>query len=213
MNPARALWLALARLNVGFVTSLSRLPLARLFWIAAGKPIPPPPVVKQQVLLRYADRFAIAELVETGTFRGDMIDAVRRKFRRILSIELDASLYRRAAARFARYGHISILQGDSGQVLPELLGGISGPCLFWLDAHCSGGVTAGTAETPVVKEVAAILDHHERGHVVLIDDARCFMGKDGYPTLDQLRNFILAKHPEWTFEVEDDIIRAYAPRH
>ncbi len=113
--------------------------------------------------------------------------------------------------RFARYGHIFILHGDSGQVLPEILAGITGPCLFWLDAHCSGGVTArGDCETPVVKEVAAILDHDERGHVVLIDDARCFVGKDGYPTLDQLRNLILAIRPEWTFEVEDDIVRAYA---
>ncbi len=72
VNPTQAWlqgsWLALARLNIGFVPSFSRLPLARLFWLAAGKPIPPPPVVKQQVLLRYAERFAIDELIETGTF-------------------------------------------------------------------------------------------------------------------------------------------------
>ncbi len=91
-----------------------------------------------------------------------MINAVRRKFRRISSIELDASLYRKTAIRFARYGHIFILQGDSGQVLPEILAGIGGPCLFWLDAHWSGVTARGDCETPVVKEVAAILDHHER---------------------------------------------------
>jgi hypothetical protein len=212
MNLLQASWLALARLNGGFVTQFGRLYLARLLWLAAGKPIPPPPVVKQQVLLRHAERFAIVELVETGTYHGDMVDAVRREFRRIWSIELDRKLYRRAAARFERHGHISILEGDSGKLLPEILTGIAGPCLFWLDAHHSGGVTArGDRETPVVQEVAAILDHHpQRGDVVLIDDAHCFTGDGGYPTLDDLRDLILAKRPDWTFAVEDDIVRAHA---
>ncbi len=199
--------------RLGFVTSLGRLPLARLFWLAAGKPIPPPPVVKQQVLLRYAERFAIARLVETGTFRGDMVDAVKRKFRRIWSIELDASLYRKAATRFARYDHIFILHGDSGQVLPEILAGIGGPCLFWLDAHYSGpGTAKGNLDTPIMDELQFILNHPVKDHIILIDDARCFIGQNDYPPIRKVRELIASYRGQaWAFLVKDDIIRIHKP--
>jgi hypothetical protein len=49
------------------------------------------------------------------------------------------------------------------------------PALFWLDGHYSG-VDTGKDEldTPVSAELEAILGSPVKGHVILIDDARCF---------------------------------------
>jgi len=150
-------------------------------------------------------------LIETGTYRGDMINACRDAFDQIYSIELDDDLFAEAARRFARYPHISIRHGVSGSVLPVLLSTIAVPCLFWLDGHYCASVSAkGQVETPIVHELEAILRHRTPGHAVLIDDARCFTGKNDYPTIDQLRSFVLAHKPEWEFQVEGDIVRTHA---
>ena len=44
-------------------------------------------------------------------------------------------------------------------------------------------------------------------HVLLIDDARCFTGKDGYPTLDELKSYLNKQSVSYTFAVENDIVR------
>jgi len=47
--------------------------------------------------------------------------------------------------------------------------------LFWLDGHYSGESTAHGAETtPIYEELQQIFDADNRGHVIIIDDARCF---------------------------------------
>ena len=145
--------------------------------------------------------------METGTYLGDMVAAQLRAFSRIYSIELDPGLAEAARVRFAPWPHVSILQGDSATVLPVVLRDIDRPCLFWLDGHYSGGITArGDRVTPIVRELEAILDHPVRGHVVLVDDARLFDGTDDYPTLGELQQ-ILSRHGSWMMECRDDIIR------
>lgn len=49
-----------------------------------------------------------------------------------------------------------------------------------------------------------------KDHVILMDDARCLIGKDNYPTLQELKEFTLKNWPKSTFNVEDDIISIYA---
>jgi hypothetical protein len=48
----------------------------------------------------------------------------------------------KAKHRFRADPNIHILQGDSGEILPKIMGDISQPCLFWLDEHYSGGINA-----------------------------------------------------------------------
>ncbi len=149
--------------------------------------------------------------METGTYRGDMVEAQKRRFRRIFTIELDARLYERAVARFHADRHVVVLHGDSGRLLPEVIQRLEGPTLFWLDGHYSGGVTArGELDTPVVHELAAILGDPSSQHVVLIDDARCF-GSGDYPSLDEIRRQVQVARPGWNVQTEDDIIRIHAP--
>ena len=88
---------------------------------------------------------------------------------------------------------------------------MSEPALFWLDGHYSGGATANSGKSPIMDEVATILES-DLEHVLLIDDIRLFDGTDGYPTLSELRELVMSSRPSWTFEVADDIARTHALR-
>jgi hypothetical protein len=179
-------------------------------WIKGGRPIPPPDFVKQRTVKEFAGRFGLHMFVETGTFMGDMVYAVRSIFDEIHSIELGMELYQNAKERFAGQNHITILQGDSGRVLGEVLSRVKRPCLFWLDAHYSAGITAkGDSAAPISKELALISQHPlKRDHVILIDDARCFTGEGDYPSVHCLRKWATAEGFD-NFLVQDDIIRIF----
>jgi hypothetical protein len=147
-------------------------------------------------------------MVETGTFLGDMIWFNRAAFQTVYSVELDPSLHERARRRFAEFPHVHLIKGDSGLLLPAILGKIDRPALFWLDAHYSGGITArGQTDTPIMQELGTILNQAIRGDVILIDDARCFVGEDGYPRLSDLADGVRSRRPDLQVEVRGDIVR------
>ena len=177
-------------------------------WEDQGRPSKVPHILKERVVQAAARRYGLNTLVETGTFRGDMIHACRRHFQQIYSIELDANLHAQAQRRFAGQPAIALLQGDSEQMLPMVLERLNEPALFWLDAHYSGGVTArGPIDTPIVRELRAVLSHHMRGHVVLIDDAHEFVGRNDYPTLEEVGAAVANLRPEYSVAANDNIIR------
>ncbi len=179
-------------------------------WEKKGKPIPLPRLMKQEIIKQYAREFSIDTLVETGTYLGDMVHATKDTFSKIVTIELNKYLFERARKKFARFDHISVIEGSSVEVLPQILIDITQPCLFWLDAHYSGGITAkDELETPIIQEFNYILGRSIREYVILIDDAREFVGRNGYPTIEELRNLIFERHPDWIFVVRDDIIRIH----
>ncbi len=179
-------------------------------WQEQGKPVPPPPAYKQSVVRKYAQDFHLKTLVETGTYQGEMITAQERVFSQIYSVELDPDLYQKAQAKFVPSPHVTVMQGDSSLKLPEILQQISGPCLFWLDAHYSGDITArGSIDTPIIQELEIIFNRGIMEDVILIDDARCFNGTNDYPTLDGLQQFITGAKPNLKFEIANDIIRVH----
>ncbi len=173
-----------------------------------NKPASPPALFKQRTVRAYAERFGREVFVETGTFFGDMIFAVRDLFGTLYSIELDHWLFQRATARFEKDAHVHILPGDSYEMLSMILSKIEQPALFWLDAHQMVGGVRGVRLTPIAKELEDILASAVDDYVLLIDDARLFTGGD-YPSLEQVERRILARHPNWVFEVADDIIRSH----
>ncbi len=180
-------------------------------WRLAGRPVPPPPLVKQAIVKNYQRRFGTRVFVETGTFAGEMIHAMLGRVDRIFSIELDDAWYARAVTRFGDRPDVTLLHGDSGARLPEVLGQLNEPALFWLDAHYSGPITArGLLDSPIVQELDAIAAHPIRGHVVLIDDMRDFNGTGGYPEAAALVADLRGKHPAAVIEIQDDILRWYA---
>ena len=183
-------------------------------WEAAGCPAPPPHAIKQKNIRDYRERFGLDVLVETGTFKGDMIQAMRGDFRKLYSIELADHFHEAAVERFKSDPSIEILHGDSGQVMSELVPKLDGPALFWLDGHYSAGNTArGDKDTPVMEELGHIFARQDLRCVILIDDARCFEGKSEqvYPSMDEVRAFVAGHRPDWKVEVDTDCIRISPP--
>ena len=187
-------------------------------WIESGKPVPPPHVVKRMVVLEYANRFDAETFVETGTYLGDMVYAVRNSFNNILSIELSKDLYDLVKKRFAGYDHIQLINGDSYDELKNVIGRTSGICLFWLDGHYSGGITAkGKKDAPIIEELQAILESDLENYVILIDDARTFSeggvcpigDKNDYPTIKQIEKMVHDKCDDYIIYSKDDIIRIH----
>ena len=184
-----------------------------LKWRLAGRPIPAPPLVKQAIVKEYQRAFGLRVFVETGTLAGEMLDAMLGRFDKLFSIELDDTWYARAVERFAGRPEVTLVHGDSGARLAEVLAGLNEPALFWLDAHYSGPVTArGPLDSPIAQELLHIAAHPVRGHVVLIDDMREFDGTRGYPEVAALVAGLRAKSPRATVEVRDDILRMHALR-
>jgi predicted O-methyltransferase YrrM len=177
-------------------------------WDNKTRPVPPPHVIKQRVLSGYAEVYNLRILVETGTFFGDMVEAMKDLFDRIYSIELSQLYFQNAKKRFRSANHIEILQGDSGKVLGDIMKKIDRPALFWLDGHYSVGFTAkGDKETPIFEELHHILNAQDLGHVIIIDDARAFgMGGD-YPSIEELQEFIFSRRKNVKITVRDDSIR------
>jgi predicted O-methyltransferase YrrM len=168
-------------------------------WESNGRPAPPPDKVKQDVVLEYGQRYGTSSLVETGTYLGDMIEAVKGDFSHIYSIELDKSLHDRARERFSGQDHIELIEGDSAAHIGRILGELDSPALFWLDAHGD--------QTPIYEELTQILDAPDEGHIMLIDDARFFGKFPAYRTMDDLKEFVLSKRRNLDIAVEYDIIR------
>jgi hypothetical protein len=177
-------------------------------WKRNGAHVPPPHIVKQMTIREYQNRYHYNVLVETGTYLGEMVEAQKKRFNRIFSIELGVDLYKKAIARFKNDKNVTILLGDSGKVLNKVLLKIAEPAIFWLDGHYSAGITAkGKKECPILEELAAIFSGRKFNHILLIDDARCFIGKGDYPTIDQLTDYIKSKNENYRVEVKYDIVR------
>lgn len=179
-------------------------------WERRGRTVPVPHLIKQQSIREIAEQRSLETFVETGTYYGDMVEAMRDHFSRLFSIELGEELYEKARKRFVGQKKIEIIHGDSGVELGKLLPRLDRPALFWLDGHYSAGVTArGETDTPIYEELTHILSSQQSGHVVVIDDARCFGVEPGYPTISELSSFIRARRPDAIIEIENDSVRVF----
>jgi hypothetical protein len=93
----------------------------RRFWDRGGVPYQ----IKVDAVRGYGRRFGLRRLIETGTYRGDMVRATLTAFDQITSIELGETLARRAAATFRPYPHVQIINGDSAEVLGHVLANVA----------------------------------------------------------------------------------------
>lgn len=176
-------------------------------WKADGRPVPPPHAAKQEIIAEIAQRYSCEIFIETGTYLGDTIQSQRNNFRKLISIELSERLFNAASRRFRKYSEIQIYLGNSGDVLNRIMPEIGSRALLWLDGHYSGGITAkGKTECPVFRELDAVLSNNRLSHIVLIDDARLFIGKRDYPTMDELREFVNRKSQGYKVKIDTDII-------
>lgn len=183
-------------------------------------------------LRELAQRFEADVFVETGTFYGDTTALAADIFAAVHSIELSEVLYQKARVRFADRPSVHLYQGDSASVLPELLKGLSGRVMFWLDGHYCGDASAcaGETETPILAELAAIRDANLLESVVLIDDIRCFYSgwkfndhfgayygnqyapTVGYPSVAAIHELVAATYPAPAFAICGDFALGFQRR-
>lgn len=177
-------------------------------WVKKTPSLPLPHLMKQDILKSYAIEYKLSILVETGTYKGEMVDALYDYFKEIYSIELSETYSKRARMYFQWRKKVKIIQGDSGNVIEGLIHEIKQPALFWLDGHYSADDTAkGEKSTPVLKELKHILSAEDLHHIILVDDARAFGKAEDYPSLDELKDFVLTLRKNVEIINKDDIIR------
>ena len=169
---------------------------------------------KRSEIDKYREQHKLKVLVETGTFLGDTVDYFKDKFERVYSIELSEDLASRAQNRFKNDLTVQIIKGDSGVILKDLVKKINQPILFWLDGHYSSEffvgeefikTAKGKINTPILDELRIILRNNLK-HIILIDDARLFIGKYDYPTIAELQDLIKCLNPNYLLSTRNDII-------
>jgi hypothetical protein len=138
------------------------------------------PSIPFDMAKRLKDRFGLSAFIETGTYLGKTSSWAADHFEHVWTVEAYRPLYEQAVEKF-KGQNINVIFGNSGEALRGIVQKLSGPSLFWLDAHYSGGGTAGESyECPLLEEIAAI-DASTHEHFVLIDDARMFMAPPPRP--------------------------------
>jgi hypothetical protein len=171
-------------------------------WARTGRPIPAPPRVKAEFVKEYGRVYRSRTLVETGTYLGDTMEYAQAHFDRLFSIELDREFHETARRRLEPFKNVALIQGDSGALLGPLLEEIDERCLLWLDAHW------GWQSTAIKQELDAMREHVRKYRdVVLIDDARGFLGANGYPTIDEIFEWTESKLPGYHCTLQDDVFR------
>jgi hypothetical protein len=172
-----------------------------------------PDATKRSFVSHAQDVLNYPTFIETGTFLGQMSLHASPLFSSVHTIELSPALAAQAAIRFADVPNVTVHHGDSRVLLPRLLSMIETPCIFWLDGHYSGGITArGDTDTPIISELRAIRDHKVRPHAILVDDIRLFGTDDAYPTLEEVIGLLRDIDPRFKIGVTSDIIWASPTR-
>ena len=181
------------------------------YWKLRIRPGRTPHLLKQRALREYAKKYNLRTLIETGTYYGEMVAALKDYFDRIFSIESEHELAIRATLKFAREPKIRILEGESQQVVPELLKSLAEPALFWLDAgyYIWDGLHRNKQRLSL--ELDAILGDKIKGHIVLIDDASTLKFRSGDQPepagVAELQARLAVRFPGHKVEVKHDIVR------
>lgn len=177
-------------------------------WATANFSSPAPNFVKWNVLLRWGGK---ETWIETGTYLGETTGQLAHLARVVYSVEPEELLFKNAIEKFRSIKNVTILNGSSETVLPNLLEALSQQEVvdvsFWLDGHYSAGVTyLGKDETPIVAELNCISDSILRFSkiTIFVDDVRQFSATDDtegvYPSLSYLVSFADSHGLYWIIE-------------
>jgi hypothetical protein len=160
--------------------------------------------------LRIANGRGITTLVETGTQVARTAVWAARYFRKVVTIEVDQGYFEGSVKRYGHLNNIQFIHGDSAEKLLDIMPTLREPALFWLDAHWSRDLKYKRPEVicPVMAEIAAINHYEDPGHVILIDDARLFLGENSWPTQGSVIS-ALQEGKNRHVAIEEDVIFAW----
>jgi hypothetical protein len=176
-------------------------------WRTEGYFSPVPYFIRRAQLLQIGKSIGADVAVETGTFRGDTTAFLARHFHQVHTIEVVHSLAGLAIERFRKTPSIKVWEGDSSEVLRQLVPQLNRATLFYLDGHDSGGITGkGSKACPVREELDIIYGCANINVAVVIDDARLFGTDPDYPTVSDIMQWMKKWRPDATVRVEHDAI-------
>jgi len=139
--------------------------------------------IPQELVEQLVQKFEIGTFIETGTYRGDTTEWGARVFKKVISVERMEELHRKAEERLADYPNVTCLCCDTREALEISLPVSEGKVLFWLDAHWCGpnkGSHGEEEQCPLLAELE-LIEKHQTGAYILIDDARLFMAPPAEP--------------------------------
>lgn len=117
--------------------------------------------------------FVSKYFIETGTHTGSGItQALAAGFQIVRSIEFSDVFALQAKEKFKDFNNVHISQGDSGDILYNLIADLNEPVVFWLDGH-NGVFDKNAQNTPILRELEQIKRHHVKKHTIIIDDMHC----------------------------------------
>src|SRR5947207_1745250 len=93
----------------------------------------------EELILQLPRRFGPKDVVQTGTFPGKTAVWAAGHFPRVITIEASKEIYDEMHARRAGHANIEFLFGSSRDLLASVVARLTGPAIFWLDGHWSGG--------------------------------------------------------------------------
>ena len=156
--------------------------------------------------------------IETGTYLGDGIQKAleSNSFDYIYSIEIDTLRHLTNRETYSIYENVTVIKGDSGELLKLVLKHIDVPCTFWLDAHfCGDESEYGSKWCPLVEELEAIKNHKIKTHTIIVDDYRCMdnmhFDKErnipvGFPGKKKLLETLQSINPDYSIKFLDGAV-------
>jgi hypothetical protein len=162
-----------------------------------------------QLSIDLRDRLGLRRAVETGTYQGGTTVVLAGMFDSVVTVERSDEFYDRARVVLGDLANVKQLKGHSAEVLRSL-DSADGGTLYWLDAHWSGGDTAGSDDPcPLLGELDAIGAGDPRD-CVLIDDAREFASPpgEGWPDLVDVIEALRRLRPGHHVTVVHDLVIA-----
>ena len=169
--------------------------------------------IPESLVLNLVKNNNVKNFVETGTYKGNSSFWAAIHFDNVFTIELNKELYEETSSRKDAPKNITFLQGNSKVVLPELVNTLDGQSIFWLDGHWCMGAGGKEDECPLMNELMAI--SKTKDSIILIDDARCFLGPlppphnaNDWPRIDEIFSLIHNYFPDYTSTIVEDVIVA-----
>jgi len=170
-----------------------------------NRPFVPHSLTKLRNLKMCRDLAGGTTAVEIGTYKGVTTKRLSRIFERVVSVEIDAELHRRARDRLAGCRNVELVHGDGVVALKDISARVSNAILF-LDGHFSGGDTSfGDEPEPVLAELDSIKPNLENFAAIVIDDFRLFGVDRGWPKKSEVMAKLEAILPSsWSIFVQND---------
>lgn len=121
--------------------------------------------------------------VETGTCYGrSVLRALEAGYNQVRTVEVYEPFYKACAELFQDKPNVKLYYGTSKEKLPEMLKGVLGIAVFFLDAHPAGKNTGGHDDLMekgkdsefqqdfILQRELEIILEHSPNHIIIIDD-------------------------------------------